>query len=186
MQEKISKALKTCAEAIRHALDEYNCCAEQLSPPQPPMTWTKLLEAVSLAELDIPHDSQQAIHDLKWAQPAHWEAMNLYFGIKGAKEEPHCLNVEIHQMLTFIIDNHVDHGHAIAATCMTDPHMAFQLPMEWQSCQKIHAQIMDCSTNSSFERFLVHCTGTHPKPMGMGLFHQLEAQFYTRCFEILG
>jgi hypothetical protein len=107
------------------------------------MTWTKLLEAVSLAELDILRDSRQDIRDLKWAQPAHREAMNLYFGIKGAKEEPRRLNVEIRRILTFMIDDHVDYWHAIAATCMTDPHMAFQLSMEWQSRQKIHARIMD-------------------------------------------
>jgi hypothetical protein len=33
---------------------------------------------------------------------------------------------------------------------------------------------------------LVMGRGTHPKPMGIGLFHQLEAQFYSRCFDILG
>jgi hypothetical protein len=143
MREKISKALKTRAEAIRCALDEYNHYAEQLNPPRPPMSWTKLLEAVSLAELDILCDSRQDIRDLKWAQPAHCEAMNLYFGIKGAKEEPRRLNAEIRRLLTFMIDDHVDYWRAIAVTCMTDPHLAFQLSTEWQSRQKTHARIMD-------------------------------------------
>ncbi|KAF8238413.1 hypothetical protein L208DRAFT_1213777, partial [Tricholoma matsutake] len=40
---KIGKALKTCAEAIQHALEAYNTTANQLNPPCEHLTWAKLM-----------------------------------------------------------------------------------------------------------------------------------------------
>jgi len=82
MREKIGRALKARCQAIRNALDEYNTCAAQLNPPWPPLTWTKVMDAVYLAELDLLRDARQDIHTLKWAQPAHRQAMGLHFGLK--------------------------------------------------------------------------------------------------------
>lgn len=38
MREKISKALKTRAEAIKTAVEKYNTAASQLNPPRPCLT----------------------------------------------------------------------------------------------------------------------------------------------------
>jgi hypothetical protein len=53
LHEKIGKALKTQAEAIRHALEAYNTPAAQLNPPCEKLTWSKLMEATTLAEFDL-------------------------------------------------------------------------------------------------------------------------------------
>src|SRR5580698_4642895 len=109
MCEKIARALKACCKAIKNALDDYNFYAAKLTPPRPTLTWTKVIEAVYLAELDILRDTQQDIWTLKWAQPAHREAMNLHFGLKQAKVELQRLNVEIQRLITYMRDDHVDH-----------------------------------------------------------------------------
>ncbi|KAJ6617481.1 hypothetical protein B0H10DRAFT_2218435 [Mycena sp. CBHHK59/15] len=109
LREKISKALRTRAEAIRAALQKYNLAAVQLNPPRARLTWTSVIETVSLAAFDLLRDTRTDIRKLPWAQPANREAMVLYFGIKRAKEEIRRLNVEIVRLLSFMVDEHVDY-----------------------------------------------------------------------------
>jgi hypothetical protein len=85
--EKVNKALKTRAEAIRHALNDYNEAAAELDPPREQLMWEKVINAATLADFDILHDTWTDIRSLPWTQPAHHEATNLYFGIKRAQEE---------------------------------------------------------------------------------------------------
>ena len=95
LQEKIGKALRTCADMIRHALKAYNMATAQLNPPCPQLTWTKLIEAMILVDFDLLQDSCQDIHQQPWTHPSCCEAMNLYFGIKHMKEEITWLNIEV-------------------------------------------------------------------------------------------
>jgi hypothetical protein len=39
LREKIGKALKNRANAIKRALEDYNSCALQLNPPREQLTW---------------------------------------------------------------------------------------------------------------------------------------------------
>jgi hypothetical protein len=141
MREKIARALKARCKAIKNALDEYNSCAAKLTPPRPSLTWTKVVEAVYLAELDILRDTRQDIQTLKWAQPAHRKAMNLHFGLKQAKTEIVRLNVEIRRLLTFMYDDHVDHYNAIRHHIITDPPLAHELSLQWEYRNAVHENI---------------------------------------------
>ena len=141
LREKIGKALKTRAEAIRRALDAYNSAAAQLNPPHESLTWAKLMDATTLADFDLLRDSCQDIRQQPWTQPSRREAMNLYFGIKRAKEEIVQLNVEIRRLVTFMIDDHHDFHRAISAKIIIDPALARELSCQWEYRHQIHSQI---------------------------------------------
>jgi hypothetical protein len=141
MREKIARALKARCKAIKNALDDYNLYAAKLIPPRPSLTWTKVIEAVYLAELDILRDTRQDIRTLKWAQPAHREAMNLHFGLKQAKVELQRLDVEIRRLVTFMRDDHVDYYRAIQRWAIANPPLAHELSIQWEYRNAIHENI---------------------------------------------
>jgi hypothetical protein len=107
------------------------------------LSWTQVIEAVTLADFDILRDTRQDIWELKWAQPAHREAMNLHFQLKGACDEIKRLNVEIQRLLTFMIDDHTNYYNAIASQIIVNPTLASELHREWDYHQKINADILD-------------------------------------------
>lgn len=141
LREKIGRALKARSKAIKNALDEYNSCAAKLNPPRPGLTWSKVVDAVYIAELDMLRDARQDIRTLKWAQPAQREAMNLYFGLKRAREELKRLNVEIRRLLTFIRDDYLDYWYAISSHIVNDPDLAHELSCQWQYRDSVHEGI---------------------------------------------
>ncbi|KAJ6552543.1 hypothetical protein B0H10DRAFT_2229907 [Mycena sp. CBHHK59/15] len=142
LREKISKALRTRAEAIRAALQKYNLAAVQLNPPRARLTWTSVIETVSLAAFDLLRDTRTDIRKLPWAQPANREAMVLYFGIKRAKEEIRRLNVEIVRLLSFMVDEHVDYVRAIRNHIMVAPDLAHELSQQWMQRTRINESIV--------------------------------------------
>jgi hypothetical protein len=141
LRDKIGKALKTRAGAIRRALEAYNSAAAQLNPPRESLTWAKLMDATTLADFDLLRDSRQDIRQQPWTQPSRREAMNLYFGIKRAKEEILRLNIEIRRLLTFMIDDHHDFYCAISANIIVEPALARELSCQWEYHHQIHSQI---------------------------------------------
>ncbi|KAJ7506731.1 hypothetical protein B0H11DRAFT_2153790 [Mycena galericulata] len=141
MREKLGKALKTRAEAIRKALERYNAAAAALNPPRPRLTWHAVVNSASLAEFDWLRETRQDIREQPWAQPARREAMVLYFGIKRAGEEKVRLNVEIRRLITSMLDDHVDYYHAIAANMIPNPSLAHMLQMEWMFRTRLNASI---------------------------------------------
>jgi hypothetical protein len=126
MREKISKALRTRAEAIRTALEKYNSAAAQLNPPRNRLTQAAVIDTVALADFDLLRDTTTDIRKLPWANPANREAMVLYFGTLRAKEEIYRLNIEIRRVITFMADDHVDYLRAIRTHIVT-PHLAHEL-----------------------------------------------------------
>jgi hypothetical protein len=142
LREKISKALRTRAEAIRAALQKYNLAAGQLNPPRARLTWTSVIETVSLAAFDLLRDTRTDIRKLPWAQPANRQAMVLYFGIKRAKEEIRRLNVEIVRLLSFMVDEHVDYVRAIRNHVMVAPDLAHELSQQWIQRASINESIV--------------------------------------------
>ncbi|KAJ7284787.1 hypothetical protein C8J57DRAFT_1217169 [Mycena rebaudengoi] len=123
LHEKIGKALKTRADTIHQALAEYNAAAASLNPPRDQLIWAEVIQTATLAEFDLLKDTR--------ADPARREAGLLYFGIKQAKEEIRCLNIEITRIITFGIDIHIDFHRAVAATYLTEPHLARALSQQW-------------------------------------------------------
>ncbi|OBZ69683.1 hypothetical protein A0H81_10469 [Grifola frondosa] len=61
LHEKIGKALRARAGAIRKALTEYNKCAAELTPPRPELSWNDIVEMVSLADFDLLRNARQDI-----------------------------------------------------------------------------------------------------------------------------
>jgi hypothetical protein len=141
LREKISKALRTRAEAIRTALRKFNVAGSQLNPPRAHLTWASVIETVSLAEFDLLRDTRQDIRRLPWAQPANREAMVLYFGIKRSKEEICRLNVEIVRLLSYMVDEHVDYVRAIRTHVTAAPALAHKLSQQWIEHTRINESI---------------------------------------------
>lgn len=97
------------------------------------------MDATTLADFDLLRDSRQDIRQQPWTQPSRREAMNLYFGIKRAKEEILRLNIEIRRLVTFMIDDHKDFHRAISTNI--DPALGQELSYQWEYRHQIHAQI---------------------------------------------
>lgn len=142
LREKIGKALRACSTAIKAALKQYNDAAALLRPPRPPLTWSTVLNAATIADFDLLRDTRTDIRRLPWTEPARREATNYYFRIERAKEELVRLNVEITRLLTFMFDVHVDFYHAIQSNLFINPPLAFSLSSEWQYLDRIHESIV--------------------------------------------
>ncbi|KZT63774.1 hypothetical protein DAEQUDRAFT_679796 [Daedalea quercina L-15889] len=141
MREKIGKALKARAEAIRKAIIEYNRRAAQLTPPRPALSPTEVMDMASLSEFDLLRDVRQDVRQLPWAQPMNRKAMNAYFNVKRAHEEIKRLNVESARLFTSIIDEHFDYHHAISHALFTDPQLARELSVRWLYRDRINEKI---------------------------------------------
>ncbi|RPD53405.1 hypothetical protein L226DRAFT_548449 [Lentinus tigrinus ALCF2SS1-7] len=141
LRKKISKALKTRAEAIRHALDEYNKCAAALPSPQAALSWHDIMEMASLAEFDLLRDTREDVREYPWAKRLNRQAMNLHFNILRAHEEIECLDVEIPRLFTSLVDRHYNLQMAIAYVADTDPALAHELRVRWACEDRISARI---------------------------------------------
>jgi hypothetical protein len=142
LRDKIGKALKTRAETIKKALDEYNRRAASLDPPRPSLTWSKVIEVTSIGDFDLWRNCHQDIRQLQWAQPANREAMNLHFRVKQAKCEIERLNVEIQRLLTYMYDDHADYNQAIRREQDSNPFLAHELAKQWQYRQLVNEGIL--------------------------------------------
>ena len=99
------------------------------------------MDATTLADFDLLRDSREDIRQQPWTQPSRREAMNLYFGIKRAKEEISRLNIEIRRLVTFMIDDHHDFHRAIRANIIINPALGRELSYQWEYRHQIHSQI---------------------------------------------
>jgi hypothetical protein len=129
LRDRMGHALKTRSDAIATALRKYTML---LNPPREHLTWMTVIQAATLADFDLLRDARKNIRTLPWTEPLRREAMTLYFSIKCAHEEVQCLNVEIHRLITFMVDEHVDFYHAITNTLFVDPPLASYLSRKWQ------------------------------------------------------
>ncbi len=127
MRKKISKALKTRADAIHHALEQYNWCAAALTPPLPTLAWHEIMEIASLAEFDLLRDTREDVREFAWAKHLNCQAMNMHFKIECTHEKIARLNVELPQLFTALMDRHFDLSKAIATVEVSDPALAHKL-----------------------------------------------------------
>ncbi|KAI0323728.1 hypothetical protein GY45DRAFT_1264129 [Cubamyces sp. BRFM 1775] len=154
LREKIGKALKTCAEAIKKALLEYNACAAELSPLGEAPSWNNILDMSTLANFDLLRGTGQDVCALPWAKPTHRRAMNLYFNIKHAREEIARLNVEISQLFTYMIDEHYHYYDAIATSLLTNNCLL-------TNCHSIGSTVRSSTFGSSSTYFKLPSSTAH-------------------------
>ncbi len=141
LREKIGKALRTRAEAIRNALAEYNRCAAALKPPRVQLGWNDIMEMASLAEFDLLRDAREDVREYPWAQRLHRQAMSFHFNVKRAREEVDRLNVEIPRLFTYMVDRHYDLKAAIASAKETNPALAYELELRWDYEDRVSTRI---------------------------------------------
>jgi hypothetical protein len=141
LRDQISKALKNRLEAIRRAIAIYNEAGTALTPPREHLTFADIFSTTSLIDFDMLRETRADIRNQPWTQPAQREAMVLYFGIKRAKEEIKCLNVEISRLITSMLDEHVDYYRSIASTLLINPPLASELQRRWLHAMHISMSI---------------------------------------------
>ncbi|KAI6011801.1 hypothetical protein BKA83DRAFT_4466713 [Pisolithus microcarpus] len=92
LRKHIGKALQTRSAAIRAALSQYNAAAKPL------------VEYAFLADFNLLRDTRQDVSTRPWASPTARLAINTFFKLCRAEEEVTRLNVEIHRIVTYLID----------------------------------------------------------------------------------
>ncbi|GAW02457.1 hypothetical protein LENED_004115 [Lentinula edodes] len=97
-------ALQHRAKAIRNAVNEYNKHALMLDPPRDTLDWTKVTHFSFIDQFDILRDTRHNVFHEKWAQPLYRELMNRVYKVSRAREEIHCVNIELRHLHTRIVD----------------------------------------------------------------------------------
>ncbi|KAJ7696762.1 hypothetical protein B0H17DRAFT_929031, partial [Mycena rosella] len=141
LRDKISKALKTCSEAIRCAIAVYNDAGAALNPLRKHIMFADIIHTTSLAEFNLLCEMQADIHEQAWTQPTYHEAGILYFGIKHVKEEIECLKIEILRLIMYLVDEHIDYYTAIALALIVNPLLAMELQQRWLHASRISTSI---------------------------------------------
>ncbi|KAI9069496.1 hypothetical protein FKP32DRAFT_1608414 [Trametes sanguinea] len=100
----IAKNLQRRSKAIRTAVQKYNTAAQALTPPRPPLDWTKVTHYTFLDEFELLRDTRNDIRAKPWAQPLVRETMKKARRVIRAQEEIVRCNVEIRRLHTSILD----------------------------------------------------------------------------------
>jgi hypothetical protein len=140
-RDKISKALKTRAQAIITALERYNRAAQCLTPPPDSLSWHDIVQMATLADFDLLQLSHTDIRTLPWTQPVARQAMSLHFGIKRAHEEILRLNVEIRRVITYMVNESAHWASVIAAVQDLDPVLSTYLSRKADYHDRIFREI---------------------------------------------
>ncbi|KAI6018452.1 hypothetical protein BKA83DRAFT_4127671 [Pisolithus microcarpus] len=102
LRKHIGKALQTRSAAIRAALSQYNAAAKPLG--RRTLEFDEVVEYTFLADFDLLRDTRQDVSTHPWASPTARLAINTFFKLCWAEEEVTRLNVEIHRIVTYLID----------------------------------------------------------------------------------
>ena len=95
LQSHISKALKACSKAIQQALAIYNQAALALNPPHPKLTWSQIVEYITIVEFELLHTgAHEDIHNLEWADARNRQATTSHLKMAQATEEIQQLNIK--------------------------------------------------------------------------------------------
>ncbi|OSD06286.1 hypothetical protein PYCCODRAFT_1442536 [Trametes coccinea BRFM310] len=137
------------------------------------LLWLDILDMSTLADLDILRDTWQDIRAQPWAKPSHRRAMNLYFNIKGAREEIFRLNVEIPRLFTFLLDEHTDYQAAIAGCSSNDAPLPHKLCQRWKYQELVSTHIVRHLVQASR---LLGFSGSVPLPRWATLDLWVEAE----------
>ncbi|KAF8512583.1 hypothetical protein JB92DRAFT_2723111, partial [Gautieria morchelliformis] len=95
MRMHIYKALQSRSKAIQRALKVYNDAALTLDPPRPNLTWSQIVEYMTLAKFELLRSgARDDICNLDWAKARHREAGICQLKIFHAQEELQRLNIK--------------------------------------------------------------------------------------------
>jgi hypothetical protein len=129
LQTHIARALQSCSQAIKTALEKYNSLASALNPPAPRLSWEQVVNYGFLSEFDLLHDMCEDVRQKAWASPANRTLRDNYFKIKRAHEEIERLNIEIRRVITYMTDE-TNFLIAMEATLAQDrPQLAHQVAL---------------------------------------------------------
>ncbi|KAF8462508.1 hypothetical protein JB92DRAFT_2776632 [Gautieria morchelliformis] len=136
LRTHISKALQTPSRAIQRALKTYNDAAQKLDPPRVKLSWSEIVEYITLAEFELlQSEARDDIHNLNWAETRHRESTISHLKILRAQEEIQQLNIEVKQVSMWMVHDKAQLQAAIDSLQTTDLLMAEAL-MEFTSDQK--------------------------------------------------
>ena len=100
----MAKNLQKRCRAIRTAIQKYNAAAKALSPPRPPLDWSKVSHFNFLEEFTLLQDTRNDIRSKQWAQPLVRETMRAARRVTRAEEEIEHVNREARRIHTSICD----------------------------------------------------------------------------------
>ncbi|KAI6113495.1 hypothetical protein EV401DRAFT_1982963 [Pisolithus croceorrhizus] len=125
LRKHIGKALQTCS---------YNTAAKALSCRT--LQFDEVVEYAFLADFDLLRDTWQDISTWLWASPTTRLAINTYFKLCWAEEEVIHLNVEIHRVVTYLIDEDRYLRACEALYEDEDPILAYQISRYRNICSR--------------------------------------------------
>ncbi|TRM56402.1 hypothetical protein BD626DRAFT_551558 [Schizophyllum amplum] len=140
-RRKIGQALRTRAQAIKNAIDEYNKTAKLMRPPRRSVTWNDVLDMAALGEFELLQDTRQDITRLPWARADRREAMRLHYGLARAREEIRRLNVEIRRLITFMIDDFNSYRQAYYTVADSNAALAHEIYVRLEYNNNVHSRI---------------------------------------------
>ena len=100
----ISKSLQCRCQTIRKAVANYNEAASKLSPPHPPLDWSKVSDYRFIEEFTLLQESRTDLSTQQWSVTANREFVKLRRRILRAKEELTRCEVEARRLHTAILD----------------------------------------------------------------------------------
>ncbi|KAJ7170275.1 hypothetical protein C8R43DRAFT_1120708 [Mycena crocata] len=148
LREKISKALRTRADAIRRALQAYNEAAAMLNPLRQQLSFAQIINTTSLAEFDLLRDTRQDIRTQPWTQPSRRTT------VPNTPPLPQFLRCSAYLPPSFIADNPASHGSIAHIAQLFIEAVGVPTVQKW-------------SSNANQRGWLLNqtCPGPHPNPV---------------------
>ncbi|CDO75946.1 hypothetical protein BN946_scf184873.g35 [Trametes cinnabarina] len=138
----IAKNLQRRSKAIRTAVKQYNAAAQALTPPHPPLDWTKVTHYTFLDEFELLRDTKNDIRAKPWAQPLVRETMKKARRVIRAQEEVVRCNVEIRRLHTSILDENRMLDDAVSdAHTRADPVLG-PLELFATRCKRVNMRLL--------------------------------------------
>ncbi|EIW82963.1 hypothetical protein CONPUDRAFT_32134, partial [Coniophora puteana RWD-64-598 SS2] len=138
MRTQITKALKSRAVAVHHALEQYNKLADKMQPLRSHLSWDNIVDSSFLAEFSLLCETNPNILSKRWADPARRVLAVQHFEMCRAKEEIVRCNIEILHLLTKIHDDQVDMLQAIKTVKATNPALAAEMEKWWRYLRRVN------------------------------------------------
>lgn len=113
-REKICDALRTRANAIHTALNEYNAAAAAIIPQGRHIDFMDALELADNRGFEVLNLSGSDLNSKPWMSGPRRQAGTLRCRVQRAKEEIHRLNIEIPRLITFMLDEYRICHHSAA------------------------------------------------------------------------
>ncbi|KAI5993199.1 hypothetical protein EDD15DRAFT_2133056, partial [Pisolithus albus] len=105
-------------------------------PPRQTLHWEQVVEYAFLADFDLLRDTRKDVSQRPWAHPTACFALGTYFKVCRAEEEIKRLNIEIHQVITYMCDE--EHFLRTCEEKISNVHPA--LGHQVSQCHKLHSQ----------------------------------------------